>query len=301
MNALLRRLDAFQQRFPALAFPFAVVKKFGDDQAGNLAALVAYYGFFSLFPLMLVFVTVLAMVLQGDPELQARLESSALANFPVIGTQISRNVQSLRGSGLALALGIVLALWSGIGVLRVMQTAMNTVWNVPHEHRPGFVASLARAIVMLLVLGVVTLASAAAGSVGAGSGRWWGWILGVVLALGLNLALFLLAFRILTTEDLTWNDVFPGALAGAFAWVVLQAVGGYYVGHVLNGASDTYGTFAVVIGLLAWISLVAQVTLMSAELNVVRKRRLWPRSIVRRIPVAVEDRPPTNAGSAGAG
>jgi YihY family inner membrane protein len=314
-----------------------VWKKFGDDQAGNLAALTAYYGFFSLFPLMLAFVTILAMVLHGNADLQARIEGSALANFPVIGTQISRNVHSLRGSGLVLAFGIVLALWSGIGVLKVMQTAMNTVWNVPYVHRPSFFASLARAVVMLFVLGAITLASAAAGAVGAGSGRWWASLLGVVLAFGLNLALFLLAFRILTSEDLGWADVFPGALAGAFAWIVLQALGGYYVGHELNGASDTYGTFAVVIGLLAWIYLVAQVALISAEINAVRKRHLWPRSMIQppltpadvealefaarqarrrpeeRIEVVVEgrpeandrpptsDRPPANAGPSGSG
>jgi uncharacterized BrkB/YihY/UPF0761 family membrane protein len=141
--------------------------------------------------------------------------------------------------------------------------------------------SLLRAMLMLLLLGVITLASAGAGSVGAGSDNWLLGILGIAMSIVLNLILFLLAFRILTSEDVTWGDVFPGALIAASAWTALQAIGGYIVSHQLQGASDTYGTFAIVIGLLAWIYLGAQVTLFAAEVNVVRKRRLWPRAIVQ--------------------
>jgi YihY family inner membrane protein len=278
---IVRRVDRSHQRRPWIAFPYAVVKKFGDDQAGHLAALISYYGFFSLFPLMLVLVTVLGMLLEGNSELQESIQRSALANFPVIGDEISSNVRSLRGSGLALAIGIVLALWAGLGVIKAMQTAMNTVWNVPFRHRPNFVKTLLRAAIMLAVLGVITVASAVAGSVGAGndnpvlSAAW------VVVSLLLNLVLFMLAFRILTTADVSWSDVWPGALIAAIAWTALQAFGGYLVRNQLEGATATYGTFATVIGLLAWIFLGAQVTLLAAEVNVVRKRHLWPRSIVQ--------------------
>jgi len=278
---LLRRADGQQQQRAWIAFPYAVMKKFGDDQAGNLAALIAYYGFLSLFPLLLVLVTLLGLLLRNNPELQDTIRTSALANFPVLGEQISSNVHSLRGSGLALGIGLALSLWAGLGVTKVLQTAMNAVWNVPYRRRPNFWVSLLRAIIMLLVLGVITIASAAAGSVGGGSDDWLVGILGIAMSLVLNLVLFLLAFRILTTEDVTWGDVFPGALVAALAWTTLQAIGGYIVSHRLQGASNTYGTFAIVIGLLAWIYLGAQVTLFAAEVNVVRKRRLWPRAIVQ--------------------
>ncbi len=280
-DRLLRRADKQHQRRAWIAFPYAVMKKFGDDQAGNLAALIAYYGFLSLFPLMLVLVTLLGMLLRNNPELQDTIRTSALANFPVIGEEISKSVHSLRGSGLALGIGLALTLWAGLGAIKVLQTAMNAVWNVPYRHRPNFWRSLLRAMLMLIVLGVITVASAAAGSVGAGSDSWLLGIAGTAISVVLNLVLFLLAFRILTTEDVTWGDVFPGALMAALAWTALQAVGGYIVSHQLRGASDTYGTFATVIGLLAWIYLGAQVTLFAAEVNVVSKRRLWPRAIVQ--------------------
>jgi YihY family inner membrane protein len=278
---LLRKLDAFQKRHAAIGFPFAVVKKFGDDQAGNLAAVIAYYGFFSLFPLLLVLVTVLGMVLRNNPDLQTRILDSALANFPVIGTEISRNVHALGGSGVTLAVGIALTLWSGLGVIKATQAGMNAVWNVPFEHRPNFLKATLRALIVLGVLGVLTLTSAAAGSVGGGSGQGWLVILGLAVSLTMNLLLFLLAFRILTSENLTWGDVLPGAAVGSVAWTTLQALGGFYVSYQLQGASDVYGTFAVVIGLLAWIFIGAQITLLAAEVNVVRKRRLWPRSLVQ--------------------
>jgi len=292
VKAVIRKVDGFLQRHPATAFPVAVFKKFGEDEAGNLAALIAYYGFFSLFPLLLVFVTILGLVLRGNPDLQRSIVDSALANFPVIGTQISRNVRALAGSGLALGIGIALTLWSGLRVAKAMQSAMNTVWNVPYKRRPNFLVSTLRAVALLAVLGVLTLVSATAGGVGAGSSNWLLGILGIAISLVLNFALFMLAFRILTAADLSWADVWPGAAVGAVAWTALQAVGGFYVAHQLQGASEVYGTFALVIGLLAWIFLGAQVTLYAAEVNVVKKRCLWPRSIVQRVDVEIEDRRP---------
>jgi Virulence factor BrkB len=100
-----------------------------------------------------------------------------------------------------------------------------------------------------------------------------------VISLLLNLGLFLLVYRVLTRLNLRWRDVAPGAIAAAVLWTLLQALGGLYVSHTIQGASNVYGTFATVIGLLVWIYLGAQLTLYCAEINVVRARRLWPRSL----------------------
>jgi YihY family inner membrane protein len=273
-----RKVDETQQRRPWLAFPFAVVKKFGDDNAGHLAANIAYYGFFSLFPLMLVLVTTLGKILGSGSPLAQRIQDSALAQFPVIGQQI--RVDSLRGSGLALAIGIVGALWAGMGVTQSAQFAMNQIWDVKKSERPNFLFSRLRSLIMLAVLGaftiIATVLSGLAGS--AGTGPWFR-VLGLAGSLVTNLALYMVAFRILTRKNLTWGDVFPGAAAGAVLWTIIQLVGAYYIQHQLTGAKATYGTFAFVIALLVWIYLGAQVTLYAAEINVVRKGRLWPRSL----------------------
>jgi YihY family inner membrane protein len=282
MNALkrvLRRLDDFQQAHRPTAFGFATVKKFGDDQAGNLAALVAYFGFFSLFPLLMVAVTVLGMLTHGNATLRARVLGSALRNFPVIGPQLGQSVKALNGGGLAFAAALLLTLWSGLGVIKVFENAMDTVWNVPIKRRANFLKATGRALIMLAVLGVLTVVSSLSAGIGAGSHSVVLVVLGTVLALAVNAVLFLCAFRILTSADVSWRSVAPGAIVGAVAWTSLQAVGGFYVAHQLKGASEVYGTFAIVIGLLAWIYLGAQITLYAAEINVVRRDHLWPRSL----------------------
>jgi YihY family inner membrane protein len=277
----LKHLDATQRRHSWLAFPVAVVKKFGDDQAGRLAALVAYYGFFSLFPLLLVMVTVLGYVLSGNDDLQQRVLDSALTQFPVIGDQINENVDSLNGNLVALLIGVIGALWAGLAALQAMQTAMNEVWDVPIKERPNFLTSRLRALLMLVVLGggvigIVVLGAAGTFSQSLGVAAI---VLSAVLAFVLATGVFLLAFRVLPTHVVPWRSLLPGALVAATGFLALQLIGGYYVSHAVKGASQSYGVFAVVIGLLSWMHLQAQIALFAAEVNVVSERRLWPRSL----------------------
>jgi len=146
LDRVKRRIDAFQQRHRPLAFAVGVQKKFGDDEGGNLCALLTYYGFVSLFPLLLVFFSVLGFVLEGNPSLQHQLRDSALSNLPIIGDQIASNVTSVQGSGLALVVGLLGALWGGLGIANAAQDAMNRVWGVDRPHRPGFVPRVLRSL-----------------------------------------------------------------------------------------------------------------------------------------------------------
>jgi YihY family inner membrane protein len=277
----LDRLDRFQQRNRALAVPFAVVRKFGDDQAGNLAGLLAYYGFFSLFPLLLVLVTVLGFVLSGRSELQTRILHSALAQFPVIGDQIEQDIGSIKGSGLALALGVLGTLWAGLGITQQAQNAMNIVWGVPRKQWPSFWIRLARGVGVLAVLGLGAVGATVLSGLGTVSGlAAFGRLLPFLGTLLLNLALFLFAFKVLTTPSPSWRLLLPGTVLAGVGWSLLQAVGGYYVTHQLKSASQVYGTLALVIGLLSWLYLGAQLFLYSAELNVVLAKRLYPRSLL---------------------
>jgi YihY family inner membrane protein len=280
-KVLVRRADRVQRERSALAIALATIKKFGEDRAGQLAALIAYYGFFSLFPLMLAFVTILGLFLEEDSSLRRQLVDSALAQFPIIGDQIRQNVHSLQGNGVALAIGIGGALWAGLGGIKAAQNAMDQIWDVPVKRQPSFPVAILRAVLMLLTLGVFVLMAGFLGGIAAGTEdaplelR----ILGVAGTVLLNVLVFLVAFRVLTVEDVSWGDVWPGATLAAVLWSILQMLGGYIIGHRLESATQTYGFFAVVIGLLSWLYLGAQVTLLGAELNVVRARRLWPRAL----------------------
>ncbi len=280
IGGMLHRLDRRQQRSRRLGFAGGVIRKFGDDQAGQLAALIAYYGFLSLFPLLLVFVTVLGFILEGNPSAQESVLHSTLSQFPVIGTQLEHNIGSIKGSAASLAIGLLGSLFAGLGITGATQNAFNQVWYVPHKRRPNFLAARLRGLALLVMLGLLAiLSTVAAGFVTAGGGSSvLAAVGGVVVAFVVNLLLFFTAFRFLTAAEVETRDSLPGVIVAATLWQILQHVGGYYVEHVVRHAKETSGLFAFVLGLLAWLYLGGQVTLLAAELNVVRARRLWPRS-----------------------
>jgi membrane protein len=280
VKRVVARVDAVQHERPWLAVPVATFKKFGEDRAGSLAGLIAYYGFFSLFPLLLVFVAVLGLVLSGRPELQRDILDSALAQFPVLGDQIRENTGRMEASGFALVVGVGSALWAGTGVMKAAEDAMNDVWDVPMRSRPNFVMTVVRALLMLVVLGTGVIVTAGLNGLAGGVVSWLPLrLLGIALGVALNVAIFLLGFRVLTVRDVAVRGLLPGAVLAGLAWVVLQGVGGYLLTNQVQNAGQTYGAFAVVIGLLWWLYLQAQVVLLAAELNVVLADGLWPRSL----------------------
>jgi membrane protein len=279
----LHDLDRRQQHSRRLAFPAAVIKKFSDDQAGQLAALIAYYGFVAIFPLLLVLVTVLDIVLKNNPELQHRLLNSALSQYPVIGQQLG-HIGPLHESGVALAVGLVGTFIGARGVATAIQNALNSVWEIPYARRPGFPWSWLRSFGLMVVIGLglifttflSTLASGGAARVLPGPGAK---IAALAVSLVVSIAVFWVGFKLGTAREIGWRQLRLGALISAVIWQILQYIGGYFISHQLAHASPVYGTFAVVIGLLAWLYLQAELTLYAVEINVVTALRLWPRSI----------------------
>lgn len=285
----IERLDHFQRTRRWAALPLAVVYKFVDDQGAYLAALLTYYGFVSLFPLLLLAVTILGFVLTGNPAAQQAVVNSALRNFPVIGDQIADNVHSLHGNVTALVVGILISVYGGLGVTQAAITAMSQLWAVPVADRPGIGPAYGRGALYLLVVGtglvLTTALSALATAVGAvfpaepvteSITR----IASTVLAIGVNVGLIAAGFRLLTFRHITLRQHLPGAVVAALAWQLLLLVGTYLVSHELQGTSASYGVFGIVFGLLAWIYLSTLVILLSAELNTVRVLRLVPRSLL---------------------
>ena len=279
----LRAADRFQQRHWALAFPVAVWVKFRYDRAGNLAALIAFYAFVAIFPLLLILVTVLDIVLKHDQALRQRLLNSALAQYPVIGPQLEHNIGPLRQTGLALVTGVVVTLFGARGVAIAAQNALNSVWEIPIARRPRFPWSWVRSFGLILIPGLGLLGTTTLSIIASGAGRVLTGF-GVHAAafagsLVLNIGVFWLAFRLATASEISWRQLRLGAVIGAVIWQVLQAIGGYLVAHQLAHASPEYGTFAIVLGLIFWLYLEAELTLYAVEANVVRAYRLWPRSI----------------------
>lgn len=242
---------------------------------------MTYYGFVSLFPLLLVFVTILGFVLEGDPSLRHEIETGTLGRFPIISEQLK--LESLPGSGVALVVGLLLTLLGGLAITNTAQFAFNRMWGVPYRHRPDFLMSRLRGLRLLAVLGVLTVISSIAGGfVGAsehGAVSAWQLVAGVLISLLVNFALFLSGFLLLPAIETRWRDQAPGVVTATLLFTALQYFGGFYVGHELRHTGPLYGSFALVLGLLAWLYLCAHATLLAAEVNVVRVQRLWPRTM----------------------
>jgi YihY family inner membrane protein len=282
IEVAVRRVDKFQQAHTVFGFPWAVIQKFGNDQAGSRAALIAYYGLFALFPLLLLFTTILGYVLHGNDTLRKDLENSALGTFPIIGGQLQSETHSLEGSGAALVIGALLLVYGALGLGQATQAGMNAVWNVPYVRRPNWVLRHLRALGVLILLALSTIGSTVL--TGFATLAAEGWAATTILLVGsavVNFVLILAAFKIMTAIPLRLREVALGAALATVFWQSLQAIGSWYVGRELAHNSDTYGFFGVVIVLLSWIYLGAQLFLLAAEINVVRRYRLWPRSVVQ--------------------
>jgi YihY family inner membrane protein len=277
-KARLRRFDAYQQRRPVLALPLGVVKKFGDDEGGSMVSLIAYRAFFSLFPLLLLMTTILGYLLADDPSLRESVVDSTLSQFPVIGDQLRGG--SLTGSGVALAVGIVGSLLAGLGVVLETEKTFDTAWGVPKEERHGFVGARLRAIGLLVVLGGLAVVSTVVTGLVSGGADLFGPVWGLLIATALNLVVFAAVFRLLTAREVELRALVPGIVIATVGWELLQLLGGWYISHQVRNAGPAYGTFALVIGLLAWIHVGALFVVLGAEANVVRERRLWPRSLL---------------------
>jgi membrane protein len=283
---LLAALDRFQRRHHWAGFPLAVIYKYSDDQGGYLAALITYYGFLSLFPLLLLLVTILGFALHGDAHLQAKLLTSALAQFPVFGTQLRQSVHSRPGSGLGLVVGIAGTLYGCMGAAQATQNALNRVWAVPRNLRPNPFTSRLRSLGLIAVLGAGVLITTALTGLTTGAGAY-GATIGTGLRLGaivldtlVNIALFMLTFRLLTAREVPTRDLRLGAIAAGIGWQAVQLLGTYFASHELKGSSQAYGVFGLVLGLMAWIYLLSLVTVLAAEINVVGRRHLWPRALL---------------------
>ena len=291
MNRIERRirtLDAWQQRHRFPAFTFAVFKKFGDDQAGNLVALLTYFAFIATFPLLLALSAILGLVLKGNPSLQASIQTSALAEFPIIGIQLSSQIglSSLGNSTPAFIIGTVGAILGGRGLGNALQNTLNTLWNVPKVARSGFPSNYLRSFGLLGVLGIGTIVTTAAASlVGAGQTLGLSGVPSKTLAFALSTAigfgLFLAAFRIATAKIIATRDLLLGAILSSIAWQFLLSLAGIIISHHLKHAQAVAGFFGIVLGLLAWFGLQATVTIYAIEADVVRAHHLWPRSITQ--------------------
>lgn len=285
MPSTISRIDDFQRKHRVLGFPLAVVYKYFDDQGAYLAAIITYYAFIAIFPLLLMGSSILGFFLQGNPGLQSRLLNSALSQFPIIGDQLGRP-EGLSGSASAIVIGALAATYGAMGLGQACQNAANVAWSVPRNSRANPLLMRFRSLIFLAIGGIGILAVAITTTLLAnpdalGTGvepligrliRFAGFILTVLIFGGL--------FHLVSAGRANWRSVLPGASATAVMLQGLQWVGNTYVTDVINKANQMNQTFALVLGLLAFIYVAAIMAVLGLELNVVLRRKLYPRALL---------------------
>jgi YihY family inner membrane protein len=278
----IRKVDAGQKRYTPTAFVFGVIKKYGDDNGGVLASNLAYSAFVSIFPLLLILTTILGLAASVNPSVRTHVLHAVAGQVPAIGNTLTTNVKVLkRSSIIGLIIGFAGLIWGATGLAQSGLFTMEQVWNLPGPARPGFVPRLGRAMLFIALLGGGVIATTGLASLNIYLLKGiWAVIGAEVLAAAFNIGMYTGAFRVLTPKGVPTRRLLPGAITGGILYTVLQVLGTWLVHHYLHSDS-VYGVFGIVLGLVAWIYLAVQITVYSAEINVVLTRRLWPRSIVQ--------------------
>jgi uncharacterized BrkB/YihY/UPF0761 family membrane protein len=279
LDRVVDRIDRWQRHNRVVAPTYAVIKKFGDDQANNLVVGLGWYGFTAIYPLLLVVVTIFGFI--GAASLGHGIVTT-LQQFPVIGSEFNPATGSsrLHGNVAGLVIGLVLLVYGAQGVTQTAQQAMATVWDIPKGERPGFFPRLGRSVGALVIIGGCFVVNAALGALATGGGRSYAIRVPVILAMVvINIVSYAAAFRALTPKAVGTRSLVPGAVAAAIGFTALITVGAGLVAHQIRNSSETYGQFAIVIGLVGFLLILAKISIYAAELNVVLDRHLWPRAL----------------------
>jgi membrane protein len=289
IQKLIQSLDKQQRKRKWLAFPYAVIKKYGEDQGGYQSALLTYYGFLSLFPLLLVLTTVVSLTTGQHHALQTTIVNSITDYFPKLGSQLSAHVHSIHKSGAALLVGIVLTFYGARGVANVFLYSVNHIWQVPFTKRDGFPKSTLKSLTIVIVGGigfmVASLLAGYAGSAGTG-------FLFKLIPLAINAFILFWLFSFLLNTCLPHHvsikETWTGAATAAIGLVLLQTIGSHLLARELKSLDSLYSTFAIALGLLYWLYLQAQVMYYSVVIAVVHSQKLWPRALNANQPTEVD-------------
>ena len=290
VNRIIAWADRVQRRHGLLGFPYAVIKKYGDDDGGREAALITYYGFLSIFPLLLLAVAILSRVLADNPELRQRLITEIVPQ--ALRSTVESSVTSLPASTVPFIAGLIGLLFSGTGVVFSAYQTLNHVALVPRRLRAGFASRYVRVFLMLAMLLLGALAVGALTVVVTALPRLPE-AERAAAALGSAVVIFavlLFGARLLLARPAPVRALWPAAVLGAAAVTLALNLGAPVLARLVSKAGPVYGSFATVAGMFALLYLVNQALVYAAEVAAVRYAGLWPRALDVNRPTAADVR-----------
>jgi YihY family inner membrane protein len=287
----LKRLNHYQQRHGLIGFIVAVSKKYGEDQGGRQTSLLAYYAFWSLFPLLIVFTTITQLLIANHTALHHEVTVSVNNYFPILGQRLQQNVHLGGKSGLALVVSAVLTIYGARGVAEAFRYTVNHFWRVSPRRLLGFPKNLLNDLILIVSGGLGLIGtSVIAGFVTGGSHLLVFRLLYGLITFSLLFIIFIYLTKISLVDTISIKDLFSGAAVCAIGFTLFQLAGGFVVTHELKNLDSLYGSFAIALGLLFWLSLQAQVIVYALEINTVYIKRLWPRSLETAQPTEADKR-----------
>jgi len=278
-SLVVLRLDTLQRRHAFLGFPWAVLRKYFDDGGARLAALITYYGFLSLFPLLLLAMTAATQVLRAHPELQQQLLDRLVS--PELQPDLEQALAQLPSSGLPLLIGLVSLLFAGTGAVLAMYAALNKMWAVPWRDRYGLASQYAR-IVLVLILILVSAVTAAVSAILTDTVLHLPAVERGAAAAATAAALFAvisIAHKVLVCRPLRLSDIWVGGAIGAVVVTALINAAATLLPVLVSRAGKVYGSFATVVGIFTLLYLISQTLVLGVEVSTVIEARLSPRGL----------------------
>ncbi len=277
---IVQTVDRWHQKHGFISFPYAVIKKYSDDSGGYQAALLTYYGFLSMFPLLLVVTTLIQLLFHGNATIKHEVATAVGHFFPLLGSQLESNIHGMRSVGVGLAIGLLFTIYGARGAADAVRFTLDNMWQVPKRERAGFPKNVLHSSLIMLYAAAGFAATVAVSSFTASLGHaTWVKVLLNVAGFGVSFGVLLGIFSVAVLRKVSIKFMMVGAAVGAAAIQLLLTFGGLLLAHQLKNLGDLYGTFAIVLGLLFWLYLLAQIVLYAAEIDTVRHFKLWPRSL----------------------
>lgn len=251
----------------------ATADRYRDDAGGYLAAAIAFYGFLSFFPLVLLAVSIVGFALERNPGLQEEVGTALTRAVPGVEALVAKSLHTAREGRVSLGLvGLAGLLWSGTGVVGAGRNAVRIVFR-EGARMPGL-KRMAWLIAVTVGLGVVALTATGLSTLAAsleaeGPAGVVLRVAALAVGFGLDVLLFLVTYRVLRRLQAAWPDLLPGALFVAIGWTGLKLLGAWYADRTAEGSAPVYGAFATTVGVLVIMYLAARLYVFGAELNAV--------------------------------
>ena len=279
-NKLLAYIDNWQLSSGHISFIYAVIKKYSQDQAGNLAALITYYGFLSLFPLLIALLSITQLAFFKSAHLKHAVTKAMLTYFPLIGHQLENYAHVQQKAGIALAISILVIIYGARGIANMMQLAMNNIWLVPIAKRAHGAKQAFKSFGIIIAAGIGFLLTGFLSTYGMlSSSNIVFRIISFVFSIALTFFLVLSVFWLSVANGVGYKELIRGSIIAAIGFQIIQTLGGFLIAHELSHFNTLYGSFAIVFVLLFWLYLQARILLYASEVDSIFHFKLWPRSI----------------------